>query len=73
MAAIEIRKNPQNMSKILDKYFTPEEPEMSEDELALAGQGGLPQQIPAQEPDIATVLAGLAGAPGGPGPGGPIA
>jgi hypothetical protein len=72
MAAIEIRKSPQNMSKILDKYFTPEEPEMSEDELALAGQGGLPQQIPAQEPDIATVLAGLAGAPGGPGPGGPV-
>ena len=72
MAAIEIRKTPQNMSKILDKYFTPEEPEMSEDELALAGQGGLPQQIPAQEPDIATVLAGLAGAPGGPGPGGPV-
>jgi len=72
MAAIEIRKNPQNMSKILDKYYTPEEPEMSEEELALTGPGGLPQQVPAQEPDIATVLAGLAGAPGGPGPGGPV-
>ena len=75
MAAIEIRKNPQNMSKILDKYYTPEEPEMTEEELALAGQQGLPE-IPAQEPDIATVLAGLAGAPGpgGPGiPGGPVA
>jgi hypothetical protein len=74
MAAIEIRKNPQNMSSILDKYFTPEEPEMTEEELALAGQQGLPE-IPAQEPDIATVLAGLAGAPGpgGPGiPGGPV-
>jgi hypothetical protein len=74
MAAIEIRKNPQNMSKILDKYYTPEEPEMSEQELQLAGQPGLPGEIPAQEPDIATVLAGLAGGPGGPGlPGGPVA
>ena len=68
------------MSKILDKYYTPEEPEMSEQELQLAGQPelagqpGLPGEIPAQEPDIATVLAGLAGGPGGPGlPGGTVA
>ena len=76
MAAIEIRKNPQNMSSILDKYYTPEEPAMSEEEMMLAQQqqAGLPGQIPAQEPDIATVLAGLAGGPGGPGlPGGPVA
>ena len=68
MAAIEIRKNPQNMSSILDKYYTPEEPAMSEEEMMLAQQqqAGLPGQIPAQEPDIATVLAGLAGGPGGP-------
>jgi len=49
---------------------------MSEEEMMLAQQqqAGLPGQIPAQEPDIATVLAGLAGGPGGPGlPGGPVA
>lgn len=68
MAAIEIRKNPQNMSDILDKYFTPEEPEMSLEEMALADQG---QVLPGAEPDIASVLAGLAGGPGGLPPGGP--
>jgi len=39
MAAIEIRKNPQNMSKILDKFYTPEEPEVSPEEMALLQQG----------------------------------
>ena len=43
MAAIEIRKNPQNMTEILDKFFTAEEPEMAPEELAMlqqAQQGG---------------------------------
>jgi len=44
MAAIEIRKNPQKMSAILDKYFTPEGDELSQEELAMLGQGG--PQIP---------------------------
>ena len=44
MAAIEIRKNPQKMSAILDKYFTPEGDEPSQEELAMLGQGG--PQIP---------------------------
>ena len=34
-AAIEIRKNPQKMSEILDKYFTPEGDEPSAEELAM--------------------------------------
>ena len=45
MAAIEIRKNPQKMSEILDKFYTAEGEEPSEEELALLGQGG--PQIPA--------------------------
>ena len=43
MAANEIRKNPQNMTEILDKFFTAEEPEMAPEELAMlqqAQQGG---------------------------------
>lgn len=59
MAAIEIRKNPQNMTSILDKFFTPEEPQLSPEEEALAGLGG--PAIPQGEPDIASVLAGLTG------------
>jgi len=68
MAAIEIRKNPQNMTKIMDKFYTPEEPAMTEEEMLLAQQAqaqGLPAG-PVAEPDIASVLAGLAG-------GGPVA
>ena len=79
MAAIEIRKNPQNMTTILDKFFTPEEPEMTPEEAALAGVGG-PPQLPQQEPNIADVLAQLGGGlppeqlVAGPGlpPGGPL-
>ena len=73
MAAIEIRKNPGNMSSILDKFYTPETPEMSpEEEAMVMGAGGQPgMEVPQQEPDIGSVLAGLAG--GGPPPqGGPL-
>ena len=61
MAAIEIRKNPSQMSEILDKFFTPEEPEMSPEEMALAGQPEQMAGLPGAEPDIQSVLAGLAG------------
>jgi len=68
MAAVEIRKNPQNITDILDKFYTPEEPEMTPEEMMLAQQqmGGMPgmPQGPGPEPDIASVLAGLTG--GGP-------
>jgi hypothetical protein len=43
IAAIEIRKNPQNMTDILDKFYTAEGEEPSEEELALLGQQGGPQ------------------------------
>tara|TARA_R100001082_G_scaffold26289_3_gene13069 strand:+ start:939 stop:2693 length:1755 start_codon:yes stop_codon:yes gene_type:complete len=68
MAAIEIRKNPQNMSEILDKFYTPEEPEMSPEEAALLQQQPQ-QQFPGQGPvDIGQVL-GAIGQGGGPGGG----
>jgi len=77
MAAIEIRKNPQNMTAILDKFYTPEEPQMTPEEAALAGVGA---PVPQAEPDIASVLAQLSGGlppeqlAAGPGlpPGGPL-
>jgi len=59
MAAIEIRKNPQNITEALDKFFTPEEPQMTPEEQALAGGMGAPG--PQAEPDIASVLAQLSG------------
>jgi hypothetical protein len=73
MAAIEIRKNPQNISDILDKFYTAEGEEPTPEEEALIGQEAqqLPQQqIPQGEPDIASVLAGIAG--GLPAEGGPV-
>src|SRR5210317_79539 len=73
MAAIEIRKNPQNMTEVLDKFYTPEGEEPSPEEESLIGQEpqllGQPQ-VPQGEPDIASVLAGLAG--GVPAQGGPV-
>jgi len=68
LAAIEIRKNPQKMSEILDKFYTAEGEEPSEEELALLGQGG--PQIPAGPggglPGIEQVLGALG--QGGPQP-----
>ena len=65
LAAIEIRKNPQKMSEILDKFYTAEGEEPSEEEMALMGQGG--PQIPGgpggQPADIAQVLGALGGPP----------
>lgn len=73
MAAIEIRKNPQNMTEVLDKFYTPEGEEPTPEEESLIGQEpqllGQPQ-VPQGEPDIASVLAGLAG--GVPAQGGPV-
>jgi hypothetical protein len=67
MAAIEIRKDPQKMSEILDKFYTAEGEEPSPEEQALLGQGG--PQIPGgpggQPAGIEQVLGALAGGPGG--------
>lgn len=61
VAAIEIRKNPQQMSEILDKYYTAEGEEPSEEELAMLmgsqQQGAVPQGPP---PGLAQVLAQVA-------------
>ena len=68
LAAIEIRKNPQNMSDILDKFYTAEGEEPTEEEQELIEGGQSPQPIQQGVPDIATVLAGLGPPPqqGGP-------
>tara|TARA_R100001463_G_scaffold1131_2_gene4828 strand:+ start:6476 stop:8248 length:1773 start_codon:yes stop_codon:yes gene_type:complete len=61
MSAIEIRKNPQRMSEILDKFYTAEGDEPSPEELAMLGMGG--PQIPAGPggglPGIEQVLGSL--------------
>ena len=61
MSAIEIRKNPQQMSEILDKFYTAEGDEPSPEELAMLGMGG--PQIPAGPggglPGIEQVLGSL--------------
>jgi|TARA_R100000081_G_scaffold92265_1_gene73786 hypothetical protein len=62
VAAIEIRKNPQRMSEILDKYYTAEGEEPSEEELALLNAqaqqaGAVPQGPP---PGLAQVLSQVA-------------
>ena len=63
MAIVEIRKNPGDVQNILDKFFTPQEPQMTEEEISFveeAGPGGtLPPQGP--PPGIAQMLQGLGG------------
>ena len=69
MAAAEIRKNPAQMTKILDKFYTAEEETSPEEQAVIGGpQGPVGPQGPQ---DIASVLAGLAGAQP-PQPGGPV-
>jgi hypothetical protein len=57
MAIVQIRKNPADMQNILDKFFTAQEPEMTEEEMMLLGQGQAAPQGP--PPGIAQVLQGL--------------
>ena len=64
MAIVEIRKNPGDVQNILDKFFTPQEPQMTEEEISFveqAGPGGqsLPPQGP--PPGIAQLIGGLGG------------
>ena len=56
MAAIEIRKNPQNMSKILDKYYTAEGDEPSAEEEQILQQAVAPQPQAQTPPDVAAAL-----------------
>jgi hypothetical protein len=66
MAAIEIKKNPQNINKILEKFYTPEGDEMSPEEEALAA-GPQQQQPQGPPPGLQQVLAQVAAQGGGPG------
>jgi len=59
MAVVQIRKNPDDMQNILDKFFTAEEPEIPTSEQELLGGGALPPQGP--PPGIAELLGGLGG------------
>ena len=63
MAAIEIKKNPQNINKILEKFYTPEGEEMTPEEQAIAA----PQQAGLQgpPPGLQQVLAQAAAQQGG--------
>ena len=65
MAAIEIKKNPQNINKILEKFYTAEGDEMSPEEEALAA--GPQQQPQGPPPGLQQVLAQVAAQGGGPG------
>src|SRR6056300_921118 len=64
MAAIEIKKNPQNINKILEKFYTPEGDEMSPEEEALAA-GPQQQQPQGPPPGLQQVLAQVAAQQGG--------
>ena len=59
MAVVQIRKNPDDMQSILDKFFTAEEPEIPVAEQELLGGGSLPPQGP--PPGIQQLLQGLGG------------
>jgi hypothetical protein len=59
MAVVQIRKNPDDMQSILDKFFTAEEPEIPVAEQELLGGGAQPPQGP--PPGIAQFLAGMGG------------
>jgi hypothetical protein len=41
MAMLEVYKKPGKIEKVLTKYFTPEAPEMSPEQMAMAGMGGM--------------------------------
>ena len=59
MAVIQIRKTPDNMQSILDKFYTAEQPEIPEQEQELLGGAPLPPQGP--PPGIAQLLQGMSG------------
>ena len=59
MAVIQIRKNPDDMQSILDKFYTAEQPEIPQAEQDLLGGATLPPQGP--PPGIAQLLQGMGG------------
>ena len=59
MAVIQIRKNPDDMSTILDKFYTAEDPQIPEQEQELLGGASLPPQ--GAPPGIAQLLQSMGG------------
>ena len=59
MAVIQIRKQPDDMQSILDKFYTAEEPAIPEAEQELLGGSSLPPQ--GAPPGIAQLLQGMGG------------
>ena len=59
MAVIQIRKNPDDMQSILDKFYTAAQPEIPQAEQDLLGGATLPPQGP--PPGIAQLLQGMGG------------
>ena len=59
MAVIQIRKKPDDMQSILDKFYTAEEPAIPEAEQELLGGASLPPQ--GAPPGIAQLLQGMGG------------
>ena len=59
MAVIQIRKNPDDMSTILDKFYTAEDPQIPEQEQELLGGASLPPQ--GAPPGIAQFLQSMGG------------
>lgn len=69
MALVEIYANPDDMEKVLKKFYTPEDPEMSPEEQMMAagmgapgmGPGGPAPDIGGPPPAVATVLSRIMG------------
>ena len=63
MALVEIMDKPHSIISILKKFFTPQEPQMSpaEQAMAQAGAGGQENMIGGVPPDVQTVLSRLTG------------
>lgn len=62
MALVEIVDRPQDTIKILKKFFTPQEPQMSpEEQMMAAGAGEAGMGLSGPPPDVQTVLSRLTG------------
>ena len=59
MALVDLYNSPRQMGQILKKFFTAEEPQMSQVEQVLAGQGtAAPQGPPPSPQDVMSLLGG---------------